>query len=183
MSISLDRHSSEDRTKQSVLLACSFIQIPQSTVRDVLHKRLRIRTCKIQMILALKLSDKVAHINFTVGMLERNDSPLYFFCQVCFPDMATFYVNGVVIRYNCRFWGSQIPHVTWVGERQPQSECVSQFNAWQVDWTVFLFGKDCDRTFILGHAGTVCNVPVTTSKYPPKRWGATTFLPPCLDGW
>jgi hypothetical protein len=36
-----------------------------------------------------------------------------------------------------------------VGERQPQSEHVGRLNAQQVDWTVFLFGKDCDRTFVV----------------------------------
>jgi hypothetical protein len=40
----------------------------------------------------------------------------------------------------------------------------------QVDCAVFLFGKDCDWTFILGHAGVVCAAPITTSSYPPMRW-------------
>jgi hypothetical protein len=66
-----------------------------------------------------------------------------------------------------------------VGERQPHSERVCLFNALQVDWTVFLFRKDCDRTFILGHTGAVCTAPITTSIYCPMRWDTATFLPPC----
>jgi hypothetical protein len=61
---------------------------------------------------------------------------------------------------------------------RPQSELVGRLNARQVDWTVLLYGKDCDRTFVLGHAGAVCAAPITTSNYPPTRRGAATFLPP-----
>jgi hypothetical protein len=39
--------------------------------------------------------------------------------------------------------------------------------------------SDCDRTFVLGHAGAVCAAQITTSNYPPTRWGAATFLPVC----
>jgi hypothetical protein len=39
--------------------------------------------------------------------------------------------------------------------------------------------KDCDRTFVIGYAGDLCGAPITTSDYPPTRWGTTTFLPPC----
>jgi hypothetical protein len=55
---------------------------------------------------------------------------------------------------------------------------MDQLNAQQDDWTIFLFGKDGDWTFVLGHAEAVCAAPVTTSNYPPTRWGATTFLLP-----
>jgi hypothetical protein len=30
--------------------------------------------------------------------------------------------------------------------------------------------------FILGHAGAICTAPITTSNYPPARWGTATFL-------
>ncbi|PNF28121.1 hypothetical protein B7P43_G11870 [Cryptotermes secundus] len=49
--------------------------------------------------------------------------------------------------------------------------------------------KDCDWMFVLGHAGAVCPAPITTSNYPPTRWGTTRFLPPLykspgqIDGW
>jgi hypothetical protein len=66
-------------------------------------------------------------------------------------------------------------HVSW--REGPQSERVGRLNA-EVDSTVFLFGKDCDRTFVLGNAGAVCAAPIITSYYPPTRWGAATFLPP-----
>jgi hypothetical protein len=70
MSTALERHPSEVRANQFVLLACSYVQIPRSTVHDVLHKRLRLRAYKIQMNHALKPSDHVARRNFAVDMLE-----------------------------------------------------------------------------------------------------------------
>jgi hypothetical protein len=137
------------------------------------------KSIQIQMIHALKLSDQVARTNFAVDMLERTDASPDFLHQAGFSDEATFPVSGAVNRYNCRIWGSQNPHVTQLGERQPQSEYVGWLNAQEVDWTIFLYRKDCDWTFVLGHAGAVCSAPITTSNYPPTRWGAATFLPPC----
>jgi hypothetical protein len=63
------------------------------------------------MIHAPKLSDQVAFTNFVVDMLEI-DVPPDFLCQVCFLDEATFHINGVIKKYNCRIWGSQNPYVT-----------------------------------------------------------------------
>jgi hypothetical protein len=113
MSVTLERNSSEVCTNQFVLLACRY-KFHHSTVHAVLHYRLCLRAYKIQMIHALKLSDQVACRNFAVDMLERIEaSPnLHLLCQVCFSDEATFYISGVVNKYNCRVWGSQNPHAT-----------------------------------------------------------------------
>jgi hypothetical protein len=122
-------------------------------VHDVLHKRLHLRAFKIQMTHALKPSEQVACKNFVVDMLEGIDVSPNFLCQVCFSDKVMFHVNGVVNRYNCRICASQNPRHMWVEERQDQSERVGRLNARQVDWTVFLFGKDCGQTFVLGQTG------------------------------
>jgi hypothetical protein len=103
-------------------------QIPRSTVHDVLHKRLRLRAYKIQMILALKPSDHVARTNVAVHMLERIDAAPDFLRQVSFSDEATFHVSGVVNRYNCKIWGSQNPHVTCELERCSPKELPSTVN-------------------------------------------------------
>jgi hypothetical protein len=58
------------------------------------------------MIHALKPGDQVARTSYAVDMLERTDASPDFLCQVRFADEATFHVNGVVNRYNCRIWGS-----------------------------------------------------------------------------
>jgi hypothetical protein len=95
MLITSERHSSEVHTNQFMLLACSYVQIPRSTVHDVLCKRLRLRAYKIQMIHELKLSDQVERTNFAVDMLERIDTSPTFLHQVFFSDEVTFHVNGV----------------------------------------------------------------------------------------
>jgi hypothetical protein len=69
------------------------------------------------MIQALKLSDQVARTYLAVDMLERTDASPHFHHQVCFSDEATFHINGVVNRYNCRILGSQNPHATCEMER------------------------------------------------------------------
>ncbi|PNF43766.1 hypothetical protein B7P43_G11408, partial [Cryptotermes secundus] len=92
--------------------SCIKRRIPHSTVHDVLHKMLSLRVYKIQMIRALKPSDQVVRIYFVVEMLEKTDASPNFLRQVCFLDVATFHVSGVVNRYNCRISGSQNPHVT-----------------------------------------------------------------------
>jgi hypothetical protein len=71
----------------------------------------------------------------------------------------------------------------WVGERQTQSESVSQLNAQEVDWTAFLFRKHCDQMSVLEHAGAVCSAPIITSNYPPTRWGATMLGITLTERW
>jgi hypothetical protein len=72
MSVALKKHSSEVRANQFVLLAYSYVQIPCSTVHDVLYKRLRLRAYKIQMSHALKPSDQVARIELRRGHSRNN---------------------------------------------------------------------------------------------------------------
>jgi hypothetical protein len=168
MSIVLERHSSEVRANQFVLLACSYLQIPRSTVHDVVHKRLRLREYKIQMIHTLKPSNQVARTNLAVDMLERTDASSDFLRQVWFTGEATYRISGV---------GAVKIHMSLLSWR----ERVGWFNARQVHWTVFISGEDCGRTFVLGHAGAVCAALITTANYPPTRWGAATFLPLCQE--
>jgi hypothetical protein len=54
------------------------------------------------MIHALKPSDQVARTNIAVDMLERIDASPEFLRQVWLSDEATFHVDGVENRYNCR---------------------------------------------------------------------------------
>jgi hypothetical protein len=58
---------------KSIRTASLKLQIPCSTMHDMLHKRLRLRAYKIQMICALKPSDEIACTNFAVDTLERID--------------------------------------------------------------------------------------------------------------
>jgi hypothetical protein len=87
MSIALERHSSEVYANLFMLLACSYVQIPHSTVHNVLYKRLHLKAYKIQMIHALKPSDQVVQTNSTVDMLD-----LYVLPQL--PPQTTLQQDG-----------------------------------------------------------------------------------------
>jgi hypothetical protein len=100
------------------------------------------------MIYALKPSDQVARTNFAVDMLERIDASPDFLHQVCFSDEVTFHVNGVVNRYNCRFWGSQNPHVTCELERGNPEVNV---------WASLMHDKLIGRFFFLEKTVTKCS--------------------------
>ncbi|KDR14206.1 hypothetical protein L798_12007 [Zootermopsis nevadensis] len=65
------REAFQRSPRESIRAASLQLQLPRSTVRDVLHKRLRLRAYKIQMIHAVKPTDQVARTNFAVDMLER----------------------------------------------------------------------------------------------------------------
>lgn len=111
------REAFQRSPRKSVRAASLQLQIPRSTVHDVLHKRLRLRAYKIQMLHALKANDKVARSDFASEMLQRVDASPDYLQQVCFSDEATFHVSGVVNRHNCRIWGDENPHVTCELER------------------------------------------------------------------
>jgi len=42
-------------------------------------------------------------------MLNAIDEDKTFLQCICFPDKATFYVNGSVNQHNCHIWGTQQP--------------------------------------------------------------------------
>ena len=58
------RETFQRSPRKSIRAASLQLQIPRSTVHDVLHKRLRLRAYKIQMVHAIKPNDKVARMNF-----------------------------------------------------------------------------------------------------------------------
>jgi hypothetical protein len=55
-------------------------------------------------------------------MLNPIDEDETFLRRICFPDEATFYVNGCVNRHNCRIWGTQ------------QLNEIHDYVLWQTQW-------------------------------------------------
>jgi hypothetical protein len=90
------REAFQQSPRKAIRAASLQLQIPHSTVHDVLHKTFRLRAYKIKTIHALKPSDQVARTNFAVNMLKLVDASPDFLRQMCFSDEATFHVNGVV---------------------------------------------------------------------------------------
>jgi hypothetical protein len=174
MSVILERHSSEVHANQFVLLASTFNSAWCATqkalpkgVRDSNDSCTKIEWPSSIHKLCCEHGSKNWHVTqFPLPslLLGRCDIPYHWSCkQVRLQDLGQS-------KFTC--------HMS-AGKRHPQSERVGQLNARQIDWTVFLFRKDCDRMIVHGHAGAVNAAPITTSNYPPTRRGTTTFLPPC----
>jgi hypothetical protein len=85
---------------KSIRRASRELRIPWSTVCDV-HKRLRLRAYKIQLVQELRENNKPVRHTFMVKMLLWSDYDDAFMKHVFFSDEATFHVSGKVNWHNC----------------------------------------------------------------------------------
>ena len=74
------------------------------------RKRLRLFPYKFQLLHEIKANDKPKRFDWAVDMLANIDIDAEFLSNFVFSDEATFYVNGHVNRYNCRYWATENPH-------------------------------------------------------------------------
>lgn len=77
---------------------CKFLL--QSTMHQVLQKRLCLYTYKLQAVLAITPDDRVAHKEFAVTMLEKFDEDNELLSKITFSDKATFHVSWKVNKQN-----------------------------------------------------------------------------------
>jgi hypothetical protein len=80
--------------RKPICRASHELRIPRSTVHDVVHKRLRLRACKIQLLQNLKENDNPVRHTFTLEMLSRLGDDDAFMKHTVFSDEATFHVSG-----------------------------------------------------------------------------------------
>lgn len=104
------RQSCVRSPKKSIARRSLELQIPKTTIQNILHKRLRLHAYKIQLRQQIKLTDRPKRKEFACFMLEQIDDDPDFLKRVLFTDEATFHINGCVNRHNCRIWGSQQPN-------------------------------------------------------------------------
>ena len=93
------------------------LQIPKSTVHDILRKRLKFRSYKIQVVQRLRAKDYTARVDGCSVLIENIDSDNHFLSNLIFSDEATFHISGRVNRHNCRIWGEENPHELYEHER------------------------------------------------------------------
>jgi hypothetical protein len=174
MSIALKRHPSEVRSNQFVLLACItyIFHVQQCTI---CYTKAPPKNVQGSNDSCSKTEWPTSTHKFCCGHARKMDGPPVYLRQVCFSDEATFHVNGVVNRYYCRIRGSQNPHITCELERGSPKVNV---------WAGLMHDKLIGPFFfsemtVTGHAGAVRAASVTTSNYPPSRWGVATLLLPC----
>lgn len=103
--------------RKSIRRASSELHIPSSTVHKIVHKRLKLKAYKIQLVQKLQPNDKPKRKEFTSEMLSRIDEDNDFLNHVAFSDEATFHTSGKVHRHNCRIWGNENPRVIVEHER------------------------------------------------------------------
>ena len=97
--------------KKSIARRSLQLNIPKSTLHDVIRRRLRLRAYKIQLRHQIKPADRPTRTDFASFMLNAIDDNPTLLKRVLFSDKATFHINGVVNRHNCRIWGSEQPNI------------------------------------------------------------------------
>jgi hypothetical protein len=98
------------RPKRSVRHVSCQLQIPKSTLRDVVHRRLNLRAYKIPLVQDIQPCDKPQSVNFVTFMLEQLTADDSYLQKILFSDEATLHTHGVANRHNCGIWGSENPH-------------------------------------------------------------------------
>ena len=71
---------------------------------------MRLHAYKIQLKQEIKPDDRPERVEFATFMFNAIDEDETFPRRICFPDEATFYVNGGVNRHNCRIWETKQPN-------------------------------------------------------------------------
>ena len=95
--------------RKSIHVASNELAIPQNTVHEVLHKRLRFHVYKLQIIQVLKPDDYPRQAAFAKEILLRIDDDNDYLNSVVFSNEVTFHVYGKVNKHNIRILGSENP--------------------------------------------------------------------------
>jgi len=79
-------------------------------VLRILHKRLKCKSCRLQLHQDLSENDKDVRLNFCIEMQERFAVD-GFTDSLIFSDEATFHLSRKVNWHNVRIWGTENPRV------------------------------------------------------------------------
>jgi hypothetical protein len=86
------------------------LNLPQSTVYDVLKKTLHFFPYKIQILHEVKQGDYHLCFQYASSQLDLvltdPNALIYDACS----DECTFFLSGKVNKQNCRIWGTEKPH-------------------------------------------------------------------------
>jgi len=91
--------------------ASQELQMPQSSVWRILHKCLRIRGYRLQLLQVLNPQDHNLHFHFCMDIQQWLEEDR-FAEKLVFSDEVTFHVCGKVNHHNVRIWGMENPHAT-----------------------------------------------------------------------
>ncbi|PNF41079.1 hypothetical protein B7P43_G06221, partial [Cryptotermes secundus] len=96
------------RSPRKSTRASHELHVPQSTVVNILHKRLRLYAYKVQLVQALELDDYPRRAASATEMLQQIYEDNDYLTCVYFPDETTFQTSGKVNRHNARIWGNRL---------------------------------------------------------------------------
>jgi hypothetical protein len=95
--------------RKSTTRASLELQMAQQTVWKILRQRLRMISCKLQLVQALSCDDKRARYSFCMSMQQWNEEEDYFFNRLIFGDESTFHLSGKVNKHDVSIWGTENP--------------------------------------------------------------------------
>ncbi|GBN43880.1 hypothetical protein AVEN_235910-1 [Araneus ventricosus] len=110
--VELVRQSFQRSPTKSTRQALRELQIPQTSLVRILHKRVRFHAYKVQIVQDLQPNDCPKRAEFAIEILNRIDVENVYLNRICFSDESTFHVSGMVNRHNVRIWGSENSHVS-----------------------------------------------------------------------
>jgi hypothetical protein len=93
------------------------LDIPKSTVHDVLHKDLKMKAYKIHLTQHLLEEDYGTRLDWCKWIHSKFLMDKTLIDKITFSDEATFHISGKVNRHNCRIWGTEDPKEVFEYER------------------------------------------------------------------
>lgn len=105
------QESVEENPSLSVRKRGGMLSIPKSTVHCIMQKILKLKAYKIQILHQIKETDYPLRVNMCQQILNLFRTENNFLDHFIMSDEATFHVNGLVNKHNCRIWGSENPHI------------------------------------------------------------------------
>ena len=118
--------------------------VSRSRVHRILRQQLRLYPYKLQLHQRLQRGDRAKRLRFCRWILGKWGSPS-FRQSLLFSDEANFYLNGQVLKQNCRVWGEENPHA--LVEQDKQSPHVTVWCGLSSRYLAPIFpvpGKDCN---------------------------------------
>ena len=97
--------SSSPLNSTSLRKVAGRVDIPKSSVHNVMRKRLGLYPYKLQLMQSLRQDDKRQRVQFAQWLLEHPE----IIPNILWSDEAIFSLDGTVNTHNCRIWGKLKP--------------------------------------------------------------------------
>lgn len=106
----VDSLMKENEGQISVRRSAAMLQIPKSTIALILHRHIKVRPYKFQILQQLNENQQEGRMTFAERFLDSCNIDPTFIDRVIFSDEANFYLNGVVSNSHFRIWSDSNPH-------------------------------------------------------------------------